>query len=286
MVVFDVIIFVFVFFIFVIDFGGMVIDVFWVGIFYFLFCVVCQFFIVVLLDIFGRKEMFIFLVLFFIFGIVLCVLIVKNFIVFFVGRLVQGIGGGGIIIMGQVIFVDIVLLRQRLKYFFLVLVVWVLGSVLGFLIGGLFVEKVFWSWCFYINLFFCVLGLVLIFCYVKLMIQWMSLRSKFVRVDWLGGFLFIGGLISFLVGMSWGGVQFEWLFVQVIVFMVVGVFSVVMSVVWESYGVRELFLRLQLFCSGSVFVVYVCVFFQGFIFFCVLYYVFFYFIVVWFEKLM
>jgi MFS family permease len=102
-------------------------------------------------DIFGRKEMLLVSVLFFTMGTALCAPIAKNFTVFFIGRAVQGIGGGGIITMGQVIFADIVPLRQRPKYFSIVLAAWALGSVLGPLIGGLFVEHVFWAWCFYIN---------------------------------------------------------------------------------------------------------------------------------------
>ncbi|KAK4203464.1 major facilitator superfamily domain-containing protein [Triangularia verruculosa] len=266
------------------DLGGTATDAFWAGTSYLLSCAVCQPFIAALSDIFGRKEMLIFSVLFFTLGTVLCAPIAKNFTVFFAGRSVQGIGGGGIITMGQVIFADIVPLRQRPKYFSLVLAAWALGSVLGPLIGGLFVEKAFWSWCFYINLPFCALGLVLIPCYVKLTTQRTSLRSKLARVDWLGGFLFIGGLTSFLVGMSWGGVQFEWSSAQVVAPMVVGVLSVAMSVVWESYGAREPFLRPQLFFSGSALAAYACALFQGFILFCALYYVPFYFTAVRFEK--
>lgn len=111
----------------------------------------CQPFIAALSDIFGRKEMLLFSVIFFTLGTVLCAPIAKTFTVFFAGRAVQGIGGGGIITMGQVIFADIVPLRQRPKYFSIVLGAWALGSVLGPLIGGLFVEHAFWSWCFYLN---------------------------------------------------------------------------------------------------------------------------------------
>jgi len=133
------------------DFGGTTTDAFWAGTSYLLTCAVCQPFIAALSDIFGRKEMLLASVMFFTLGTVLCAPIAKDFTVFFAGRSIQGIGGGGIITMGQVIFADIVPLRQRPKYFSFVLGAWALGSVLGPLIGGLFVEHVFWSWCFYLN---------------------------------------------------------------------------------------------------------------------------------------
>ena len=122
----------------------------------------CQPFTAALSDIFGRKEMLVVSVSFFTLGTLLCAPIAKDFTVFFVGRSIQGIGGGGIITMGQVIFADIVPLRQRPKYFSLVLAAWALGSVLGPLIGGLFVEHVIWPWCFYINVGFCVPRLCLL----------------------------------------------------------------------------------------------------------------------------
>jgi len=62
------------------------------------------------------------------------------------GRVVQGIGGGGVITLAQIVFADIVPLRQRPKYFAIVLAAWALGTVLGPYIGGLLVEKSTWRW--------------------------------------------------------------------------------------------------------------------------------------------
>ncbi|KXX77101.1 putative MFS-type transporter YusP [Madurella mycetomatis] len=266
------------------DLGGTTTDAFWAGTSYLLSSAVCQPFIAALSDIFGRKEMLLVSVLFFTLGTVLCAPIAKDFTVFFVGRSVQGIGGGGIITMGQVIFADIVPLRQRPKYFSLVLAAWALGSVLGPLVGGLFVEHATWSWCFYINFPFCALGLVLIPIYVNLTTKRSSLVSKLLRVDWVGGFLFIGGMTSFLVGISWAGIQFEWKSAQVIAPMVIGTMGVIFAIIWECYGAQEPFLRLSLFNSTSALATYACALFQGFILFCALYYVPFYFTAIKFEP--
>ncbi|KAG7284877.1 hypothetical protein NEMBOFW57_009492 [Staphylotrichum longicolle] len=70
-------------------------------------------------------------VMFFTLGTLLCAPVARGFSVFFIGRSLQGIGGGGIITMGQVIFADIIPLRQRPKYFSFVLAAWALGSVFG-----------------------------------------------------------------------------------------------------------------------------------------------------------
>jgi len=133
------------------DLKGTTTDAFWTGTSYLLTCAVFQPFIAALSDIFGRKETLFVSLLLFTLGTALCAPIAKDFATLFAGRSIQGIGGGGVITMGQVIFADIVPLRQRPKYFSLVLGAWALGSVLGPLIGGVFVERADWRWCFYIN---------------------------------------------------------------------------------------------------------------------------------------
>ena len=128
------------------------------------------------------------------------------------------------------------------------------------------------------------MGLLLVPAFVKLTTKKTSLGSKLARVDWLGGFLFIGGLTSFLVGMSWAGIQFEWRSVQTIAPMTVGGISVLASFAWERYRAREPFLRASLFRSRSAIAAYGCALFQGLILFCALYYVPFYFTAVRFTS--
>jgi multidrug resistance protein len=133
------------------DLRGTTTDAFWAGTSYLLTSAVFQPLIAALSDIFGRKEMLLASLVLFTLGTVLCAPVAKDFAVLFAGRSIQGIGGGGVITLGQVIFADLVPLRQRPKYFSLVLAAWALGCVLGPLIGGLFVEHGGWRWCFYIN---------------------------------------------------------------------------------------------------------------------------------------
>ncbi len=81
----------------------------------------------------------------------------------------------------------------------------------------------------------------------------------------MGGFFFIGGMTSFLIGISWGGVQFEWRSAQAIAPIIVGIAGVMIAVVWEFYGAREPVLRRSLFSSPSALAAYACALSQGFI---------------------
>ncbi|KAF4844793.1 Efflux pump FUS6 [Colletotrichum siamense] len=180
--------------------------------------------------------------------------------------------------MGQMIFADIVPLRLRPKYFSFVLGAWALGSVLGPLVGGLFVQKATWKWCFYINLPFCALGFIMVPLFVRLSTDKASFASKLLRVDGIGGLLFIGGMTSFLIGISWAGVQFPWSSAATIAPIIVGAVAVSACLFWEKYGATEPFFRPSLFYSWSAVAVYFGAFCQGFLLFCGLYYIPFYFI--------
>lgn len=198
--------------------------------------------------------------------------------------------------MGQIIYADLVPLRQRPKYFALVLAAWALGTVLGPLVGGFVVERYSWRWCFYLNASllprppfsgpekerrkgektarrltvspqfpFCLFGLVLVPVYVRLRADEAPLAAKLRRIDWLGGFLFLAGMTSLLVGLSWAGVQYAWLSVPTLLPMALGSAAVALAVLWDCRGAREPMLKPWLFRSRSAVAAYGCAFLQGFV---------------------
>src|SRR5256885_14915141 len=116
---------------------GSAIDSFWVGTSYLLACSVFRPFIAALSDIFGRRELLLPTLLLFAVGSIVCG-VAHNFAVLLVGRCVQGIGGGGIISGGQIIFAGIISLRQRPKWVLLVLIALAIGTILGPFLGGVF----------------------------------------------------------------------------------------------------------------------------------------------------
>ncbi|WP_230684749.1 MDR family MFS transporter [Cellulomonas sp. JZ18] len=69
-----------------------------------------------------------------------------------VGRGVQGLGGGGLMILSQAIIADIVPAKDRGKYMGPMGALFGIAAVVGPLLGGLFTEHADWRWCFWINI--------------------------------------------------------------------------------------------------------------------------------------
>lgn len=90
-----------------------------------------------------------------------------------------------------------------------------------------------------------------------------SLKEKLLRVDWLGGFLFISSLTTFLVGLSWAGVEFAWSEYRTLVPLILGVAGIGASLIWERFGAREPFLKKSLFFEVSAIAAYICALVQG-----------------------
>jgi MFS family permease len=67
-----------------------------------------------------------------------------NFTHMLVARSIQGVGGGGILVLTEIVVTDVVPLRQRGQYFAILGAMWSLGSVLGPVLGGGFAQNVSW----------------------------------------------------------------------------------------------------------------------------------------------
>ena len=68
----------------------------------------------------------------------------QNFTEILVGRCIQGIGGGGIQALAEIIVTDLVPLRQRGNYYGILSAMYAVGAVLGPILGGGFAENVTW----------------------------------------------------------------------------------------------------------------------------------------------
>jgi MFS family permease len=118
------------------------------------------------------------------------------------GRAIQGIGGGGINILIEIIVADLVPLRQRPKFISIIFTAYTVAVVLGPVIGGLLSQKVSWRWIFYLNLPVAGLALVLLFAVLRVQYRKDSIRSSVRRVDFAGNALLITCVVSVLLALT------------------------------------------------------------------------------------
>src|SRR3954447_21744386 len=191
-------------------------------------------------DLYGRKRVLQSAVVLFLAGSALCGA-AQSMDMLIAFRFVQGLGGGGLIVLIQSVVGDIVPPRERGKYQGLFGAVFGFASVTGPLLGGFIVEHVSWRWIFYVNLPLGALALVV------LSVTLPSTRGRTrPAIDYLGATLLAAGLSAIVLVTSLGGNTWAWGSPQVIGTAALGIFLLVVFV-WVERRVDEPVLPLSLF---------------------------------------
>ena len=196
-------------------------------------------------DIHGRKLLLQLSVVVFVLGSVLAGAS-QNMSQLIATRGIQGIGGGGIMVLVMAAIADLIPPRERGRYAGLFGAVFGISSVIGPLLGGFFTESLSWRWIFYINVPLGILSLIVLGVVLHL-----PAHHERKKVDWLGAALMVAGVTMLLMVTVWGGKEYPWASMEIISLIVGGV--VMLSLfVWQELRVEEPIVSMALF-KGKIF---------------------------------
>ncbi|KIW83293.1 hypothetical protein Z517_02538 [Fonsecaea pedrosoi CBS 271.37] len=193
------------------------------------------------------------------------------------GRVIQGIGGGGLVTLVYICIGDLFSMRERPKYFGILGMVWAIASGVGPVVGGAFTEGVSWRWCFYINLPLDGLSLILLTFFLKLDTPKTPFMAGVKAIDWIGVVTIVGGVVMFLFGMTSGGTTKPWDSAYTLCLIIFGIVAIVLFFLNEWKLAKYPVIPLRLFKNYSNLAALGVCFIHGFVFIAGSYYLPFYF---------
>jgi len=196
-------------------------------------------------DLIGRKGLFIAAIGLFIAGSIVGGL-APDMTWLITGRAIQGLGGGGLMILSQAIIADVVPARERGKYMGIMGGVFALSSVAGPLLGGWFTEGIGWRWAFWMNIPLGILAIVSAVAFLRLP----KVESSKPRIDYTGMVLLALASTGLVLVTTWGGTTYDWDSL-VIIGLIVGTAIAALAFVMVERRASEPIMPLHLFSDRN-----------------------------------
>ncbi|MEM7348296.1 MAG: MDR family MFS transporter, partial [Chloroflexota bacterium] len=159
-------------------------------------------------DLYGRRPIYLSVVVLFLLGSFLCGLAqsMPQLILF---RAIQGLGAGGLVPLAFIMFGDIYDEEERAQMQGLLAGVWGISAVIGPLLGGFLVDQLSWRWVFYINIIPGLIGAATVWYLWQDDVQ--ERETTNISVDYAGTLLLTVMIVAFLLALfdlgsltSWG----------------------------------------------------------------------------------
>ncbi|KAJ6525735.1 MFS general substrate transporter, partial [Mycena capillaripes] len=182
---------------------------------------------------FGRKAVLIGALVIFSLGCALCGA-AQTMAMLIGGRVVQGMGGAGILSASTIIISDVVPLSDRGIFNGLLQLTWCLASGIGPVVGGTLAQEGQWRWIFYLNLPIAPVAGILVVAFLNLKVPRRTWYECWQQFDALGNLLVITGSSLFAIGLTWGGsAKFPWGSASVIAPLCLGGVALVLFMLYE-----------------------------------------------------
>ncbi|KAJ9607073.1 hypothetical protein H2200_008145 [Cladophialophora chaetospira] len=185
-----------------------------------------------LTDIFSRRWGLVFSNVFFGVGTVICG-VAPNAGTIIAGRVIAGVGGGGLTCITTYITSDLIPLRRRGLWQGYGNLVYGLGMGLGGVFGGVLSDRLSWRWAFLLQVPFIVVSAVMVFFLVDIPVN-PSTKPALSRIDFLGSAFLVASLVLLLMGLNTGGNQLPWDHPAIIASLVLSAVTFVVFVYVES----------------------------------------------------
>lgn len=204
-----------------------------------------------LTDIFGRGPGLVFSNVFFAVGNLICGL-AQSDTVMIVGRVVAGIGGGGLMSISTFLASDLVPLRKRGIIQGIGNICFGSGAMLGGVFGGFVNDRSSWGWrlAFLVQVPVVMGSGLLVFFLVNVPPK-ASSKSYLSRIDFVGAFLTMSFLVVLLLGLNAGGNSVPWTHPLVLTTIPLAAVLLLGFVLWESRNAQPV-IPVRLFAIRTV----------------------------------
>src|ERR1700730_18149807 len=156
-------------------------------------------------DISGRRATLMAAIAIYIAGSLICAL-APNLLVLILGRVVHGIGGGGLTSLGMVVLGDLAAPKDRGRYYAYFSATYTTSGACGPALGGIISDYVHWSAIFWLNIPLGLIALAL----TSARLRQLPRHERPHRLDILGASLIMAASIAFMLALTLGGPRYPW----------------------------------------------------------------------------
>lgn len=193
-----------------------------------------------LADLFGARALLSFAIGLFLVASIACAL-AQTMPQLIAARILQGLGGGGLISLAQAVIPQVVSLRERGRYQGYFSGVYALASVGGPVVGGYLTHYLSWRWVFWINVPIGVAALLV----SRRALARLPVLGRDPHIDYVGALLLTLGLAAVLIAVTRVGQGVAWHAPSNLSVFGAGV-AILMISAWHERRAREPILPLAL----------------------------------------
>jgi MFS family permease len=203
-----------------------------------------------LTDIYSRRWGLVFSNIFFALGNLICGLAQTQWAII-LGRVVAGVGGGGLTAISTFVTSDLIPLRKRGVWQGIGNICYGAGMGLGGVFGGWINDTLGWRWAFLLQIPFLVVSCILVIFTVNIPVK-VTDKARIKRVDFIGAFTLVVTLVTLLLGLNTGGNQVPWTHPIVLVSLPLSAVFLGVFIYVEAYIATEPVIPVKLLLDRTV----------------------------------